>query len=215
MGANVDASTRDAVMKVAGHLESLGHHVEEASPVYDETMYHTANLTYWCGFLAAGVMSIAQLNGRKPSLETLEATTLACVEHALSLKLLDVEMADAFANMVCRSVGPFFVTHDVLLTPTTGSAALPLGFIDGNDPTLGARGWYERAFRHAPFTALYNMTGQPAVSLPLCTDPSGLPLGMQLVGGLGAEDVLIRLASQLEVTMPWAGRRPKTHVGTM
>jgi amidase len=53
------------------------------------------------------------------------------------------------------------------------------------------------------------------VSLPLCTDESGLPLGMQFITGLGGEDLLIRLASQLEVTMPWAGRRPKTHVGTM
>jgi amidase len=215
MGVKASASTREAVMKVARHLESLGHHVEEASPVFDEAMYHTANLTYWCGFLAAGVIAIGQMNGRKPSLETLEATTLACVEHALSLKLLDVEMADAFANMVCRSVAPFFLAHDVLLTPTTGSAALPLGLINGNDATLGARGWYDRVFQHAPFTALYNMTGQPAVSLPLCTDESGLPLGMQLVAGLGGEDVLIRLASQLEVTMPWAGRRPKTHVGAV
>src|SRR5689334_12555382 len=50
MGVEASAATRAAVMKVAGHLESLGHHVEEASPVFDETMYHTANLTYWCGF---------------------------------------------------------------------------------------------------------------------------------------------------------------------
>ncbi len=215
MGVKADGAMRDAVMKVAGHLETLGHHVEEASPVFDETLYHTANLTYWCGFLAAGVMSVAQLNGRKPSLETLEATTLASVEHALSLKLLDVEMADAFANVVCRSVAPFFLKYDVLLTPTTASAALPLGFINGNDATLGARGWYDKVFQLAPFTALYNMTGQPAVSLPLCTDESGLPLGMQFVAGLGAEDLLIRIASQLELTMPWAGRRPRTHVAAL
>lgn len=215
MGVKIDGAARDAVLKVAGHLESLGHHVEEASPAFDEALYHKANLTYWCGFLAAGVMAIAQLNGRKPSLETLEATTLACVEHALSLKLMDVEMADALANMTCRSVAPFFLTHDVLLTPTTGSVGLPLGLVNGSDRTLDARGWYESLFRLAPFTALYNMTGQPAVSLPLCTDESGLPLGMQFVAGLGAEDVLIRLASQLEVSMPWAGRRPKTHVATL
>ena len=212
MNARIGDETRSAVMRVARHLESLGHHVTDASPTYDEEMFHAANITYWCGFLAASVLGIGQLNGRKPSLETLEATTLACYEYGLSLKLIDGEVADSLANTVCRSVAPFFVDYDVLLTPTTTGAALPLGFTNANDTSLDARGWYDHLFRYAPFTALYNMTGQPAISLPLATDASGLPIGMQFVSRFGSEDLLLRLAAQLEETLPWAGRRPVVHI---
>jgi amidase len=212
MGVRIGGETRDAVMRVARQLEALGHHVTEASPTFDEAMFHQANLVYWCGFLAAGVLGTAQMNGRKPSLETLEATTLACYEHGLSLKLVDLELADAHANMVCRSVAPFFNDYDVLLTPTMAGAALPLGHTNGNDPSLGAQGWYDHLFTNAPFTGLYNMTGQPAISLPLATDAGGLPVGVQFVARFGAEDLLLRLAAQLEEAMPWSGRRPAIHV---
>ena len=211
MGVKVGGEMRDELMRVAHQLESLGHEVSEASPKFDEAMFHKANLIYWCGFLAAGVLGISQVNGRKPSPETLEATTLACYEHGLSLKLVDLEMADAFANIVCRSVAPFFGEYDVLLTPTMAGAALPLGFTKGNDPSLGAQGWYDHLFTNAPFTGLYNMTGQPAVSLPLGVDSEGLPLGMQFVARYGAEDMLLRLAAQIEAALPWASRRPSVH----
>ena len=212
-GARAKGDVRDAVMRVARELESLGHEVSEASPDYDEDMFHRANIVYWCGFLAAGVLGTAQLNGRKPSLETLEATTLACYEHGLGLKLVDLEMADAFANIVCRSVAPFFNAYDVLLTPTLGEPTIALGHIDANDASLDAQGWYDRLFNHAAYTALYNMTGQPAISLPLTTDSEGMPLGMQFVSRFGAEDILLRLAAQLEQALPWAGRHPAVHVG--
>ncbi|ABD06528.1 Amidase [Rhodopseudomonas palustris HaA2] len=215
MQAKIDPEMRDALLQVAKHLEQLGHHVEEASPVFDEAQFHTANLTYWCGFLAAGILGVGQFNGRTPSSELLEATTLACYERGLALTLVDGEIADAFTNMVCRSVAPFFRQYDVLLTPTMAAAALPLGFANGDDASLGAQGWYDRLFRHAPFTALYNMTGQPAISLPLCSDREGRPLGMQFVARFGAEDLLIRLAAQLEQSMPWKQRRPGVYVGAV
>jgi len=100
----------------------------------------------------------------------------------------------------------------VLLTPTTTGAALPLGFTNADDPALGAKGWYDHLFRYAPFTSLYNMTGQPAISLPLGVDAKGLPVGMQFVARFGAEDILLRLSAQLEESLPWSGRRPSVHV---
>lgn len=215
MQAEVDPEMRAALLQTAKHLEQLGHHVEEASPVYDETQFHTANLTYWCGFLAGGILGIGQLNGRTPSPELLEATTWACYQHGLALTLVDGEVADAFTNMVCRSVAPFFRQYDVLLTPTMASAPLPLGFANGDDASLDAKGWYDHLFRYVPFTALYNMTGQPAISLPLHADGAGRPLGMQFVTRHGAEDVLIRLAAQLEQSLPWKQRRPQVHVATV
>lgn len=212
-GAHAGGEVRDAVMRVARELETLGHEVSEASPHYDEDMFHKANIVYWCGFLAAGILGTAQLNGRTPSLQTLESTTLACYEYGLGLKLVDLEMADAFANIVCRSVAPFFNAYDVLLTPTLGERTVALGLIDANDSSLDAQAWYDRLFNHASYTALYNMTGQPAISLPLTTDAEGMPLGMQFVTRFGAEDLLLRLAAQLEQALPWADRRAGIHVG--
>ncbi len=62
-----------------------------------------------------------------------------------------------------------------------------------------------------PFTAVFNVTGQPAISLPLAMSSDGLPIGVQIAAGHGREDLLIRLALQLEEAMPWAGRRPPVH----
>lgn len=210
--AKVDEDVRKEVMRVARHLEELGHEVVEASPAFDETAYHTANMTYMYSFLTAGVLGGAEMSGRKPSLETLEATSLVGYEYGLTLRAIDLEMADMHANGVCRSVGAFFLDYDVLLTPTTVGAALPLGFSNSNDPKYDAKSWYEHIFTYAPFTALYNFTGQPAISLPLGVDPGGLPIGMQFVGRFGAEDTLLRLAAQLEQSLPWAARRPAVHV---
>ena len=160
--AAIDDAVRSEVMRVARHLESLAHEVTEASPVFDEATFHTANITYWCGFLAAGILGVVQLNGRKPSRKTLEATTLACYEYGASLKLIDVEMADALANVVCRSVAPFFNQTTCCSTPTTTGAALPLGFTNADDPALVPKGRHAIICSgYAPFTALYNMTGQP------------------------------------------------------
>jgi amidase len=83
--------------------------------------------------------------------------------------------------------------------------------LDQNDPSRDARGWYDFVFQHAPYTALSNLTGQPAISLPLGESPGGLPIGMQLTTRYGGEDLLFRLSAALEQAAPWAGRRPRIH----
>ena len=116
-------------------------------------------------------------------------------------------------NRVSRSVAPFFASADVLVTPTVGRIAQPIGFLDANRASgWTADEWTDAVFGHAPFTALFNMTGQPAISLPLGTDSRGYPIGIQLVAAWGREDILYRLASQLEQASPWSARRPSAHV---
>ena len=110
-----------------------------------------------------------------------------------------------------RTVGTWFETVDVLVTPTNGSPAWPLGWMNANDPSLDAKGWFAKVFGKVPFTALFNVTGQPAVSLPLFQSKGGLPIGVQLVARYGREDVLFRLAARLEEALPWNGRRPGIH----
>jgi amidase len=99
--------------------------------------------------------------------------------------------------------------HDLLLTPTLGAPPPELGWFTADGPQ--AEG--PRIASFIPYTAQFNMTGQPAVSLPLHWTPGGLPVGVQLVAAYGREDLLIRVASQLELAAPWAGRRPRIHAG--
>jgi amidase len=101
-------------------------------------------------------------------------------------------------------IAGFFERYDVLLLSTLGSPAIPVGALRGSSP----KGYAERLFAFMPNTQAFNMTGQPAMSVPLATSAEGLPIGMQFVARTGEEGLLFRLAGQLEKAQPWAGRRP-------
>src|SRR6185312_6814557 len=105
-----------------------------------------------------------------------------------------------------RVAGWWASGFDLLLTPTLSAPPPPLGWLvpPPDDPvTIGVR-----ATNYAAFTSPFNLTGQPAISLPLEWNDAGLPIGVQLVAAYGREDVLLRVAAQLEVARPWADRRP-------
>lgn len=106
------------------------------------------------------------------------------------------------------------VDWDVLLTPTCNTPAWPVGEIDQNRPDLDTEGWLRQMFdHHCTFPPLFNLTGTPAISLPIGVSGDGLPIGVQLAADMGAEANLLRLAAQLETAMPWSGRRPPVHAG--
>ncbi len=136
------------------------------------------------------------------------------MQYGRSLTALDMAVANATFNSICREVGQFFQSYDVLLTPTTNHPAMELGYLDA-DADLDAMGWTQRIFDAFSFTPLFNTTGTPAISLPLAESSQGLPIGVQLAGPMCSESMLIRLASQLETAMPWADRRPGVHVTTV
>lgn len=213
--AVIDPQCRAAVQAVARQCQALGHAVEEAAPQVDAAMLDRVNLCYWTSFLAAAISGVAAMTGRQPSPANLEACIWASYQHGLSLRAVDLEEADVLANLICRGVAPFFQRYDVLLTPVTAAPPIRLGVIDCNRAGLDAAGWTHDVFRHMPFTALYNLTGQPALSLPLATSADGLPIAVQLVAGYGDEATLFKLGGQLEQTMPWAARRPAIHVSNL
>ena len=100
----------------------------------------------------------------------------------------------------------WFLDYDVLMTPTLAEPPVKLGTFDPpSDEPMKA---FQRADAFAPFTALFNITGQPAMSVPLFWNKASLPIGVHFVGRFGDEATLFRLASQLEQARPWAERRP-------
>jgi len=116
-------------------------------------------------------------------------------------------------NAVSRPVGAFFAQHDLLITPTLGRLPLPHGVLRYDDPDHTVESWLRSVFDYGPFTLVFNISGQPAISLPLGHSVNGLPIGVQVVAPTGREDLLLRVAAVLETAMPWRDRVPPVHVG--
>jgi amidase len=202
-GVPIDGEVASALVATARDCEALGHTVVEARPEldWDEFLVHT--MRYWTANLAAGITQVASALGRPIDPTTLEATTLACYRHGTSVTATELLQAMDVANRITRRFAAFFQQYDVLLTPTLPRPQTPLGTLNANDPALDAEGWTRAVFAFTPFTPVFNLTGQPAISLPLGRTARGLPIGMQFVGRYGAEDTLIGLAAQFEATRPW------------
>ena len=207
-GSEVDADLKSAVEKTAALCEQSGHEITEATPVFDWQDFFGATVVYWAANLPVFIDFFANMTGRKPDETTLEATTLACYRQGKGLSAGQLLRAQGTANHICRSVGAFFEEYDLLLTPTTAKPALPVGFINANDASFDAQSWSKHLFDYCPFTPLFNMTGQPALSLPLQRTAADLPLGMQFAGRFGDEATLLQLAAQLEEAAPWPRTAP-------
>ncbi|MCY4283525.1 MAG: amidase [Gammaproteobacteria bacterium] len=202
-GVHVDAQVKNTIPQTAQLCADLGHHVVEASPELDWEQFLEATVILWIANLAVFIDYAVMLSGRPADEEHLEATTLACYREGKQVKAETLLRAQIIANQICRNIGRFFQEYDILLTPAMAQPPLPLGVINANDPSLDARAWSSRIFEFCPFTPLFNMTGQPAVSLPLQRSAADLPLGVQFVGRYGAETTLLQLARQLEQAAPW------------
>ncbi|APE42062.1 amidase [Sulfitobacter alexandrii] len=202
-----DPEVRAALEKTAQTLADMGHEIVEASPDYDYDGWRRANFVMWNGFLAAGVYGLAQVLGVEPSVDNVEAVSLACAQAGASLTALDYEMAMMQMNGVSRALGRFMADYDAFLLPTLKQTALPLGTMDQNGD-FDAEGWHDHIFGHFPYCALFNMTGQPAISVPNGQGTDGLPLAAQMVARMGDEATLLQLAAQLEQAQPWSAMRP-------
>lgn len=206
-GDPVDEACREAVRITVAHLESLGHILVEDAPQFSWEAFITATHTLWVSFLAAAIDDVATATGRAISLDHLEAVTLACYEDGKRRTAVDVVQACAAGNLVSRSVGGFFTGYDAYLTPTLVGPPARLGVIDQNRPGMTGMDWTRQTFSYAPFTPLFNTTGQPAMSVPIHWSADGLPIGVQLVGRFGDETTLFSLAAQLEAVAPWRERQ--------
>ncbi len=211
-GEKNDPECVKAVHEAVKLLEELGHTLIEDRPVYEwETFLENVHVI-WTGFTAMSVDALAAGFNRKPGPDNLEAVTLACYEDGKRFTAVDLLNAMAHGNIVSRQVGAFFERVDLLVTPTIARVPALLGELDQNRAGMTAREWTRQVFSYAPFTPLFNTTGQPAISLPLHWSADGLPVGVQFVGRFGDESSLIRLASQIEQAQPWARRLPPLHV---
>ena len=207
--ADVIAATEEA----GRLLESLGHGVEPDAypPELDDTELVGSFLVRWtCGIAWQLKWWEARL-GREIGSEDVEACTWALAELGRTHSGADYLAAIEKHQLAGRAAARWHEGFDLLLTPTMGEPPTRIGEYEADPENPAAP--IVRATPIACFTAGANMTGQPAISLPLHWNDEGLPIGVQLVAPFGREDVLLRLAAQLEEARPWAGREPAVWAG--
>lgn len=199
-GKPVHPDCAAAAHDVAATLSDLGHDMMDEAPDFPFEQI-ISGLQYLMAVPVAVEINarLAEL-GRKLRDDDLEPMTRAIYERANLNSAGEYVEALRDLEQAATTLGGYFAGHDLLLTPTLGAVVPPLGLLDTNDP---ASIW-EHGMSFSGMTSPFNVTGQPAISLPLGTDGSGMPIGVQLVAAFGREDLLLQVASQLERSRPWS-----------
>jgi amidase len=204
----VDPACEQATREAAELLESLGHQVFELEtpPWAGEDQLPVFSRVFGTN-VSIGVTIGAALTGREPSPELVEPLTWELYERTKGMDGHAYQLAKMQLEGLSRQIVALWSDMDVLLTPALAQRPVRIGEID----SCGADPWdeFRKSGHFTPFTAIFNITGQPAISLPLFHGDDGLPLAVQLAGPPVGEALLLSLASQLEQARPWAERRPE------
>jgi amidase len=227
LGRSVHPECTCGVEATAKLLAGLGHNVVEDAPLFDGYAFAKAFLLMVCVETAADIREAAAQLPRKPTRADFEAITWALHLVGSQYSAVDFVNARRTLHQIGRQIGRFFTRYDLLLTPTLAEPPVPIGALDlkGLEAMLlrilgrlhagrlfkaikmvniSAR----TAFEFLPYTPIFNVTGQPAMSVPLHWSADGLPVGMHFAGRFGEEATLFRLAGQLEQARPWFQRTP-------
>jgi amidase len=195
-----------AVHDVVQLCAELGHEITEAGPQLHGEMLSKAFFTVWAAGCAWSIDSYSYAVGRKPSDEEIEPLTRVMSEIGRKRSAPEYLLAVQTLQIFARRIAQFMESYDLFLTPVLAEPPVPLGtFASTSDDAMAGM---KRSGLFAPFTAIQNMTGQPAMSVPLYWNSAGLPIGVQFAARYGDEATLFRLAAQLEAARPWADKHP-------
>ena len=204
-GAVVEADAMRVLAETVQLCADLGHHVEERNPHVDGAAIVPTFLT-----LASAntqVLLASHPTAGRPAREgEVERITWLTAKLGERASAADYLRATQTAHRLGRQMAAFHAEWDVLLTPGLATLPVKLGWIDMMMDDVDE--YWQRVFSFSPFTVWFNITGQPAMMLPIGQSAGGLPVAAQLVGRLGDEATLFRLAAQLEAARPWFGRKP-------
>jgi amidase len=206
LDVDADPEVVHGLHSAAALLRDLGHEVVEDSPALPAPDSLDIFLQVFGPGITLGVGLGERLAGRPPDEDEIEPMSRAVLDLARALPSTGYLTAVAQLQLLARGTVAFFADYDVLLTPVLAARPLPIGELHGcgDEPIADLR----RSGRFAPYTALFNVTGQPAISVPVGFGEDGLPTAVQLVGHPLGEETLLQLAAQIEAVRPWAHRRP-------
>jgi len=205
--AEVDPASRRAVRDGADLLAELGHEVSEVeAPWKSQDLLRTFTLVFGAP-IALALFFGGLVSGREPAEELVEPLSWTMWNGIRERNPVDYLAARAQLTGASRGIVALWEDYDAVLLPSLGQRPVRIGELDAcsDDP------WedFRRSGEFTPFTALFNVTGQPAISLPLFHGDDGLPLGIQLAGRPAGEGELLALAAQIEAARPWTQRRPE------
>ena len=208
-GTPVDAECERAVDLAAAVCRRLGHVVEVATPAIDYKAYNAAFGTVVAVQILAAIRDRELQLGRACTPDDVEPVTWMIAESARRIDGLTYATARETFDTTARQSAAFFGSWDLLLSPTLAKPPLPLGVLSLSPKDFTRYATEVTAF--SPYASLANVTGQPAMSLPLAESSGGLPLGVMFLGRHAEESTLLGLAAQLERELPWHDRRPRFH----
>ncbi len=200
---------RDCVAAAVGAAKlcaDLGHAVEETEFAYDFPAFRETIWTIIAANVANALAMRGKAVGREARRDDVEPLTFAAAERGRKLPAAEYARALITMHGFGRQVAKMFQRFDVLLSPVLANPPLPLGRCSMQNPDVES--YAAELASELPFTPIYNISGCPAIALPLHRTADGLPVGVQLGAAFGNEALLLRLASQLEQAQPWKDRKP-------
>lgn len=211
-GHPIDADVKNVVLSVGRQLEQYGHVIVETSPSFDYEPYLAAQKVIWAAFTAQSLDELAAQVHRPIDQDNLQESTLTMYRHGKSLSATSLIEALGIYDQVTRTLGEFLAVYDVLVTPTCPTTPELIGTYDPDRPGCSIDRIFEDLAPKETFSALFNCTGSPAISLPLGRTQTGMPIGVQMVAAFGLDHLLLSLAAVLERDYEWNLRRPPVHV---
>jgi Asp-tRNA(Asn)/Glu-tRNA(Gln) amidotransferase A subunit family amidase len=205
-GTPLDPACRQAASDAAKLCSSLGHHVDVARLPVDNALMREAFLHVVNVSVARALADAARTLGREVTEQDVEPVTWAMSQQGRRTDVVAYSRAIATSHQVGLAMARFHEQYDLVLSPTLASPPVPLGVLSLSPDSMSA--FTKAITEFGPYTALYNVTGQPSMSVPLGWTMDGLPVGVMFSGRFGDEATLFRLAAQLEQASPWDGRRP-------
>ena len=205
--AEVDPRHVEALRDTAELLESLGHHVEEATPPWQQPEMFDIFSAVFGPMVCLQIVHAKLVQQREPTEDDMEPISWALWSQANTLSAIDAALARVRLEMFARQLVMWMEPYDYLLTPSLAERPVELDTVhwQTDDPM----GLFLRSGHFTPFTASANITGSPAISLPTHHGDDGVPIGSHLIGKPAGEAELLALSAQIEVARPWAERRPE------
>jgi len=201
----VEAERAQAARDAGALLASLGHDVEEADPPWRQPRLGELFTALFAPLVMLQVAQARMIAGREPAEDDMEPLSWALWQLVGRMSALDAHLASAQLEIFARALLHWMDAYDVIVTPSLSEAPVLLDAVGWR--TDDPMGLFARSAAFTPFTATANVTGQPAISLPMY-EHEGLPVGVQLFGRPAREGALLAVAAQLEAALPWADRRP-------
>ncbi len=205
-GAQAHPECVEGAQAVGKLCASLGHHVEETEFRFDAELFRESMWSVIAGNVANALALRAKYAGHQATLDDVEPVTLAMAEIGRKLTAADYARGVLMIHGFGRQVAKMFQRYDLLLSPTLGNPPLPFGRCSMQNPDPMA--FAKEVANELKFTPIYNVSGCPAISLPLHWTKDGLPVGIQFGAGFGNEALLFRIAAQMEQAQPWKDRLP-------